>query len=75
MNIDEILETMEAERDRLDQAIAILRGHGSRKRTGAAGLRRARGPQSAAARLRISRAMRKTWAERKKRLKAHRNQS
>jgi hypothetical protein len=75
MNIDEILETMEAERDRLDQAIAILRGHGTGKRTWATGLRRARGPQSAAARLRISQAMKKTWAERKKRLKSQRNQS
>jgi hypothetical protein len=65
MNTTEIIAKLEEERDRLNEAIAAL--------TNGTGKRRGRPPgsgkkrhQSAAARRRISLAMKKKWAERKK---------
>jgi hypothetical protein len=82
MDLNRILSDLKAERDRLDRAIAALEGSaGGATRAGATGRRRGRpagsgngrrgrrGPRvmSADARRRISEAMRKRWAERKKR--------
>ncbi len=76
MDIDRILHELRSERDRLDRAIAALQGAGAggarrNGRTAAAAAKggRRRGPRhmSADARRRISEAMRKRWAERKKR--------
>lgn len=62
---DEIMAELEAERDRINQAIEALRNpHLRRMRT------RRRGRLSAAARRRISLGMKKRWAERKKTQKA-----
>ena len=59
MTTDDILRELEAERDRLDQAIAALQ----KRRTGG----RRRGQRlSPAARRRISEGMKRRWAERKK---------
>jgi hypothetical protein len=67
MSIEHIIATLEAERDRLTQAIDALTNSGtSGKRLG-----RKRGSRlSAAARKKISDAMRRTWAARKKKEKA-----
>jgi hypothetical protein len=66
MNTEEIIASLEQQRDRLNQAIAALTNH-----TG----RRGRPPGkhhtlSAAARRKIGAAMKKRWAERKKEAKA-----
>jgi hypothetical protein len=72
MDTQQIISELEAERDRLDQAISALRGSMGR-RVGAAGLgrgRRGRRRLSAAAKRRISEMMKKRWAERKRAAKA-----
>jgi hypothetical protein len=58
MNIDRILSELRSERDRLDQAIAVLQGVSKAPSTG----RRVRRSMSAAARARISKAMKARWA-------------
>jgi hypothetical protein len=64
MNTIEILKELEAERDRLNQAIAILSKRRWTRHTRLT--RKARRAMSAAARRRISMGMKKRWAERKK---------
>jgi hypothetical protein len=67
MDTAAILAELTAERDRLDQAIAALRGKGNtRTVTGKPDGRRRKRKLSASARKRIGEAMRKRWAERKK---------
>jgi hypothetical protein len=66
-----ILTELEAQKDRLDKAITALNGSGGRgqRSPGAirrSGIRRRRRPLSAAAKNRISAAMKKAWARRKK---------
>ena len=69
-----ILAELEAERDRLDRAIAALGGaRGGGHSAGAGrlnGARRGRRRLSAASKKRISAAMKRAWAERKKAAKA-----
>lgn len=65
MNLDAILSELKSERNRLDGAIAALES-GARRGPGRPAGRRRR-VMSAAARRRISAAMRAKWAERKKR--------
>jgi exonuclease VII small subunit len=61
LDTEAIIAELEAERDRLDEAIAALRtGKGRARRKG-------RRPLSAAARKRISEAQKKRWAARKER--------
>jgi len=71
MNVDEIVQQLKQQRNRLDAAIQALEGAGGK------GKRRGRPPGSAnksgkrrtmstAARKRISQAMKKRWAQRKK---------
>jgi hypothetical protein len=67
LDIQFIISEMEAERDRVNQAIGALQGRGSKQTktsTGRPDGRRRR--LSAAARKRIGDAMKKRWAERKK---------
>ncbi len=64
MDTREILAELEAEKDRLDRAIAALDGSTGRGRH--SGTRRPRRQLSAAAKNRISAAMKKAWARRKK---------
>jgi hypothetical protein len=68
MDTAAIIAELEAERDRLDQAIAALRGKGdiTRTVTGKPDGRKRKRTLSAAARKRIGEAMKKRWAERKK---------
>lgn len=71
MDTQQIISELEAERDRLEQAISALRG--SMGRRAGAGLgrgRRGRRRLSAAAKRRISEMMKKRWAERKRAAKA-----
>jgi hypothetical protein len=72
MDTQQIISELEAERDRLEQAISALRGSLSGSRAGAAAGpgRRGRRRLSAAAKRRISEMMKKRWAERKKAMKA-----
>ena len=67
MDLSAIVSQLHAERDRLDRAIAALEGTGKGN-----GRRGRRGPRimSAAARARISAAMKAKWAERKKKAKS-----
>ena len=73
MDLNHIVEQLKQERARLDAAIAALDGIGPRRPgrppgTGrGAGNGRRRRHMSAAARRRISQAMKQRWAERKKR--------
>jgi len=60
MNIDDILSELEAERERLTQAISALQ-----RTRSARGSRRGR-KLSPAARRRISEGMKRRWAQRKK---------
>lgn len=60
LDIESIVTDLEAERDRLDKAIAALRG------TAVGNGRRGRRRLSAAARKRISAAMKARWAKRKR---------
>jgi len=73
MDTQQIVSELEAERDRLEQAISALRGSMSGRR-GLAGIagrgRRGRRHLSAAAKKRISEMMKKRWAERKRAAKA-----
>jgi hypothetical protein len=72
MDTQQIITELEAERDRLDQAIAALRGslRGTRGGLGLGRGRRGRRRLSAAAKRRISEMMKKRWAERKRAMKA-----
>jgi len=67
MDTQQIITELEAERDRLEQAISALRG--SIRRGPGVG-RRGRRRLSAAAKRRISEMMKKRWAERKRAMKA-----
>lgn len=72
MDTQQIITELEAERDRLDQAITALRGS-MRGRRGPGGFgkgRRGRRRLTAAAKRRISEMMKKRWAERKRAMKA-----
>ncbi|HZS29433.1 MAG TPA: hypothetical protein VFB76_19565 [Candidatus Angelobacter sp.] len=72
MDTQQIITELEAERDRLDQAITALRGS-MRGRRGPGGFgkgRRGRRRLTAAAKRRISEMMKKRWAERKRAAKA-----
>jgi exonuclease VII small subunit len=69
MDTQQIITELEAERDRLEQAISALRGSLHARRPGGRG-RRGRRHLSAAAKRRISEMMKKRWAERKKSMKA-----
>ncbi len=69
MDTQQIISELEAERDRLDQAISALRGS-MRGRRGPMAGRRGRRRLSAAAKRRISEMMKKRWAERKRAMKA-----
>jgi hypothetical protein len=74
MDTQQIINELEAERDRLEQAISALRGSMSGRRGGGAVAlgrgRRGRRKLSAAAKRRISEMMKKRWAERKRAAKA-----
>lgn len=72
MDTHQIISELEAERDRLEQAISALRGSmaGRRGPAGIVGGRRGRRRLSAAAKRRISEMMKKRWAERKRAAKA-----
>jgi hypothetical protein len=68
LNTQLIMAELEAERDRLDAAIAALQGHRSGGRGKANnGRRKGKRHLSAAAKKRIGEAKRKWWAEHKKR--------
>ncbi len=64
MDTQQIIAELEAERDRLEEAIRALRG--SARKPGA---KRGRRHLSAAAKRRISEMMKKRWAERKRQMK------
>jgi hypothetical protein len=64
LDIQSIIIELEAERDRLDNAIAALQGICTRTASGKPDGRKR--PLSAAARRKIGLAMKKRWAERKK---------
>jgi hypothetical protein len=70
MDISRIIDELKRERERLDAAIAALDGVQPARRGRPAGVRagngRRRRHMSAAARRRISQAMKQRWAERKK---------
>ena len=72
MDTNQIIADLEAEKERLDQAIHALRGLGTGDgaRNGRRGGRRGRRHLSASAKRRISEMMKKRWAERKKAAKA-----
>lgn len=72
MDTQQIITELEAERDRLDQAISALRGslHARRGAGGPGKGRRGRRRLSTAAKRRISEMMKKRWAERKRAAKA-----
>lgn len=72
MDTQQIISELESERDRLEQAIAALRGSMSGRRglTSVGTGRRGRRRLSAAAKRRISEMMKKRWAERKRAAKA-----
>ena len=72
MDLDKIVTELEQERDRIDRAIALLRGTnaagGARQGAAstAAGFRPRRRGMTAAGRKRLSELMKKRWAERRK---------
>jgi hypothetical protein len=72
MDTQQIISELEAERNRLEQAISALRGSisGYRAAGGPGRGRRGRRHLSAAAKRRISEMMKKRWAERKRAAKA-----
>ena len=72
MDTHQIISELEAERDRLEQAISALRGSlsGGRGFASTGKGRRGRRRLSAAAKRRISEMMKKRWAERKRAAKA-----
>jgi len=61
-----IIDELTAQRDRLDRAIAALQGKGNSRLTVSGKRDRRKRKLSAAARLKIGQAMKKRWAERKK---------
>jgi hypothetical protein len=61
-----VIAELEAQRDRLEQAIAALRGSRNTSRTLSEKADGRKRPLSAAARRKIGQAMKKNWAERKK---------
>lgn len=61
MNIEDVVQRLEIQRDNVEKAIAILSSKNGRPRGGR------KHHLSAAARLRISQAQKKRWAEQKKR--------
>jgi hypothetical protein len=67
MDTQAIIAALEAERDRLDQALTALKGMRRGRSAGTNGRKR---HLSAAARRRIGLAMKKRWAERKKKAAA-----
>ena len=69
MDTQQIITELEAERDRLEQAISALRGSLHARRAAGRG-RRGRRRLSVAAKRRISEMMKKRWAERKRAMKA-----
>jgi hypothetical protein len=72
METQQIISELEAQRNRLEQAISALRGSGNGRRSFGVGPgpgRRGRRHLSAAAKKRISEMMRKSWAERKRAMK------
>lgn len=70
MDTQQIIAELEAERDRLEQAISALRGSLAGRRAGPGRGRRGRRRLSTAAKRRISEMMKKRWAERKRAMKA-----
>lgn len=70
MDTQQIITELEAERDRLEQAISALRGSLQGRRFASGRGRRGRRHLSAAAKRRISEMMKKRWAERKRAMKA-----
>jgi hypothetical protein len=68
LNTGDILEQLKEERDRLQQAIRALEGLGGT--SGKTKGRKGRRHMSAEARARIGAAMKKRWAERKRKQKA-----
>ena len=66
MDTQSIIAELEAERDRLNSAIEALKGSGSRSGRPAGKPDGRKRHLSAAARKRIGEAMKKRWAERKK---------
>jgi hypothetical protein len=77
MDIQTVLAELTKERDRIDKAISALSDLGARGRrpgrppgSGKLGAHRPRRHMSAAARRRISKMMKKRWAERKRKAKA-----
>jgi hypothetical protein len=70
MDTQQIITELEAERDRLEQAISALRGSLKARGSAAGRGRRGRRRLSAAAKKRISEMMKKRWAERKRAMKA-----
>ena len=74
MDIQNILNDLRRERERLDKAIAALEGtDGGRRRgrpVGSGNKSRTRRHMSAAARKRISEMMKQRWAERKRKSKS-----
>ncbi|HWG51169.1 MAG TPA: hypothetical protein VN669_15825 [Candidatus Acidoferrales bacterium] len=70
MDTQQIISELEAERDRLEQAISALRGSMRGRRGNFGRGRRGRRHLSPAAKKRISEMMKKRWAERKRAMKA-----
>jgi len=75
MEIQNILNDLKRERERLDKAIAALEGPGGGRRRGrpagsVSGKSRPRRHMSAASRKRISEMMKQRWAERKRKAKS-----
>jgi hypothetical protein len=70
MDTQQIISELEAERDRLEEAISALRGSMRGRGNGRGRGRRGRRKLSPAAKKRISEQMKKRWAERKKAMKA-----
>lgn len=66
MGVGSILDELEAERERVEKAIAILRGSSVNGRRYPRSVRHRRHHLSAAAKRRISQGMKRRWAERKK---------
>jgi hypothetical protein len=74
LNIERIVEELEQERDRISQAITLLKGVNSpgsaRKTANGESARQRRGGMSAAAKKRLSEMMKKRWAEKRKKAKS-----
>lgn len=70
MDTQSIIAELEAERDRLNTAIAALQSKGKAGRTASGRTDGRRRHLSAAARRKIGQAMKKRWAERKKKAAA-----